>query len=139
MNHISKSKDYNDVDNYRAIHNFLMTLKTNPKITVTKTLRNYINKKNLYRFLGSLESKPQSKIKEIYGWLDLDYIVELINTDEILSEKKKKEKIQLFRDIKSKIVRLEENAFYRKGPPQLVEATSIAESLAALRNSRRRY
>ena len=139
MNHISKSKDYNDVDNYRAIHNFLMTLKSNPEITVTNTLRNYINEKNLYRFLESLESKPQSKIKEIHKLVDLDYIVELINTDEILSEKKKKEKIQLFKDIKSKIVRLEENAFYRKGPPQLVEATSIAKSLAALRNPRRRW
>ena len=139
MNHINRSPDYDAPYNYDAIHNILWTFKTNNPKRVTRALRHHINKENLDKFLVSLKNKPISKIQEIYEWLDLDYIENRINTDEELSKKEKKEKIKLFKDLKPKILNLEYNAFFRKGQPQLVEATSIAESLAALKNYRRRY
>ena len=139
MNHINRSPDYDAPYNYDAIHNILWTFKTNYPKRVTRALRHHINKENLDKFVVSLKNKPISKIQEIYEWLDLDYIENRINTDEELSKKEKKEKIKLFKDLKPKILNLEYNAFFRKGQPQLVEATSIAESLAALKNYRRRY
>jgi hypothetical protein len=139
MNNIERSPDYDAPYNYDAIHNILWTFKDNDPKKVTRALRHYINKENLDKFVVSLKNKPHSKIKEIYGWLDLNHIENRINTDEELYKKEKKEKIKLFRELKPKILNLEFNAFYRKGPPQLVEATSITESLAALRDPRRRW
>ena len=139
MNNIERSPDYDAPYNYDAIHNILWTFKTNDPIKVTRALRHHINKENLDKFVVSLKNKPLSKIQEIYEWLDLDSIENRINTDEELYKKEKKEKIKLFRDLKPQILRLEYNAFSRKGPPKLVEATSIAESLAALKKYRRRY
>tara|TARA_B100001093_G_scaffold349854_1_gene334438 strand:- start:802 stop:1233 length:432 start_codon:yes stop_codon:yes gene_type:complete len=133
MKNIERSPNYDAPYNYDAIHNILWTFKTNDPKKVTRALRHYINKENLDKFVVSLKNKPHSKIKKIHEWLDLDYIEQRINTDEELYKKEKKEKIKLFKDLKPKILNLEFNAFYRKDAPQLVEATSIAESLAELR------
>ena len=139
MNNIKRSPEYDAPYNYDAIHNILWTFKTNDPIKVTRALRHHINKENLDKFVVSLKNKPLSKIQEIYEWLDLDYIENRINNEKKLSKKQKEEKIKLFRDLKPKILNLEYNAFLRKGQPQLVEATSIAESLAELKKYRRRY
>ena len=136
MNHINRSPDYDAPYNYDAIHNILWTFKTNNPKRVTMALRHHINKENLDKFLVSLKNKPISKIQEIYEWLDLDYIENRINTDEELSKKEKKEKIKLFKDLKPKILNLESNAFFRKAPPPMAKAPTIAESLAELRKYR---
>ena len=114
MNHINRSPDYDVPYNYDAIHNILWTFKTNRPIHVTEAIRHYINKPNLDAFLVSLKSKPESKLKEIHGWLDLDYIENRINTEKKLYKKEKEEKIKLFRDLKPKIERLADAASSRK-------------------------
>ena len=114
INHINRSPDYDAPYNYDAIHNILWTFKTNRPIHVTEAIRHYINKPNLDAFLVSLKSKPESKLREIHGWLDLDYIENRINTEEKLYKKEKEEKIKLFRDLKPKIERLADAASSRK-------------------------
>ena len=142
INHINRSPDYDAPYSYDAIYDILMKFKTNRPSTqetedLTRALRQHINKENLDAFLESIKSESEFKIKKIHKLVYIPFIEKRINDDKELSRKEKKEKIKLFRDLKPQILRLEYNAFSRKGPPKLVEATSIAESLAALKNYRR--
>ena len=109
MNHINRSPDYDAPYNYDAIHNILWTFKTNRPIHVTEAIRHYINKPNLDAFLVSLKSKPESKLKEIHGWLDLDYIENRINTEKKLYKKEKEEKLN-YLGFQTKIKRLADAA-----------------------------
>ena len=133
MNHINRSPDYDAPYNYDAIHNILWTFKTNRPRQVTEAIRHYINKPNLDAFLVSLKSKPESKLKEIHGWLDLDYIENRINTEEKLYKKEKEEKIKLFRDLKPKIERLADAASSREAA---AEAIKILRKFRGDRNRR---
>ena len=133
MNHINRSPDYDAPYNYDAIHNILWTFKTNRPRQVTEAIRHYINKPNLDAFLVSLKSKPESKLKEIHGWLDLDYIENRINTEEKLSKKEKEKKIKLFRDLKPKIERLADAASSREAA---AEAIKILRKFRGDRNRR---
>ena len=121
MNNINRSPDYDAPYNYDAIHNILWTFKTNDPIKVTRALRHHINKENLDKFVVSLKSKPESKLREIHGWLDLDYIENRINTEEKLSKKEKEKKIKLFKDLKPKIERLADAASSREAAAEAIK------------------
>ena len=121
MNNIERSPDYDAPYNYDAIHNILWTFETNRPRQVTEAIRHHINKPNLDAFLVSLKSKPESKLKEIHGWLDLDYIENRINTEKKLYKKEKEEKIKLFRDLKPKIERLADAASSREAAAEAIK------------------